>query len=376
MRTVQAIMEFFFVILQSVEDSVSLSPVVTSRWSPVAIAIIGALAGAAGTGIVSFFLTTTATARQNTAFAENLRKLQEDFGRKEAECNELRDNLSKAEPIVERYAAVREKLQRSSVVREYYQPVLLLGPRAVGKTSLLMQWHAPWNHGRLDMTVQVWSAEVPLYDYTESDSEPHFADSTIRTSVHAHLLLKVFDFPGELSAQPLARQVAVEETKRLNRFGKQKLGVVLICMLDAYEAHVGITPDTYKYYNGDLFRELFTLNMQNEVFVERIVLVFNKYDLLREAVGSNRSDEQLLDYCLERFRPVYEPLFRICHYERICATFTILDRDSMHENNRGSPIVLGEAARSFVRVFAGARTADEIAQGRGSPVPYISSPGL
>lgn len=362
--------------VQSAQDSISLSSASTEVWNPAVIAILSALIGAVGTGFISYLVTKTATGRQNEAFAENIRILRADFDRKEAEYKTVKGKLAEIQPIAEQYYAVREALQRSSVVKKYHQPVLLLGPRFVGKTSLLMQWHAPWNHGRLDPTVAVWSAEVPLYDFTESDSEPHFADATILTKVNVHLLLRVYDFPGELSAQPLARKVAVEETLHLNKSGRQRLGVVLICMLDAMEAHVGISHETHTYYNGELFRELFALTIRSDVFIERIVLVFNKYDLLREAVGPGQSDDQLLSHCLERFRGVYEPLYRICNPERMCATFTILNRESMREKNRGSPIVLGEAARNFVRVFAGSRAADEIIQGRGSPVPYITPPGF
>jgi hypothetical protein len=362
--------------LQLAQDSGGFSPPSSGTWSPLAVAIVGALAGAIGTGVISYLANRSSVARQNTAFAEDLRTLQEAFATKAVRCETLEAKLADTEHLADRYRAVREKLQMSSVVRRYYQPVLLIGPRAVGKTSLLMQWHAPWNHGRLDMTVDVWCADVPIHDYIESESEPHFADSTILTSVHAHLFLRVYDFPGELSAQPLARQVAMEETLRLNDSGKQALGVVLICMFDALEAHSGITHATSDYYNGELFRELFTLTMHNDVFIEKIVLVFNKYDLLREAVGEGQNDEQLLRFCLDRFRTVYGPLYHICNHERMRATFTILNRESMREKNRGSPIVLGEAARNFVRVFAGSTAADEIIQGRGFPLPPSTSPGF
>src|SRR5687768_12286125 len=56
------------------------------------------------------------------------------------------------EHFKEKYEAVKQRLEASFVVREYIQPVILVGPRAVGKTSLLVQWHAPWDHSRLNPT--------------------------------------------------------------------------------------------------------------------------------------------------------------------------------------------------------------------------------
>jgi len=44
----------------------------------------------------------------------------------------------------------------------------------------------------------------------------------------------------------------------------------------------------------------------------------------------------------------------------VCEVFTILDRDDLAKNNRGAPIVLGEAARNFVAAMAGEKRLHEI----------------
>src|SRR5687767_7118558 len=113
------------VALQSAQDSVAPALSSTVAWDPVRTAIVGALAGAAGTGIISYILTKTTTGRQNTALAENLRNLQNDFTEKEADCKALEEKLAKVEPMASRYYEVRAALQRSAVVKNYHQPVLL-----------------------------------------------------------------------------------------------------------------------------------------------------------------------------------------------------------------------------------------------------------
>lgn len=293
------------------------------------------------------------------------------------EIERLRHELAEARGLAQRYKEVRKKLEGSGMVSSYYQPVLLLGPKGVGKTSLLMQWHAPWSEDAVEPTVRPRSASVPILDFVEAERAPHFADPTVRVKVRGHLLLKVHDFPGELEAQRLVRALAIEETKKLNALPRGKsLGVVLVCMLDAEEAHKGISQATREYYNGELFRQLRDLVTDGQVVVERIVLVFNRYDLLRELVGSSPNDAELLNQCMERFSDVYAPLHGICNRKRFCATFTILSRENMKEKNRGAPIVKGEAARAFVSAFAGVQTANEKFGVFATPLPdaYYATP--
>src|SRR5205807_8816133 len=88
--------------------------------------------------------------------------------------------------VAQKLEDVRGKLRTSAVVRTYRQPVILVGPRKVGKTSLQMQWHAPWITSRLDRTQTHYKSEVPVYDFREEDKEPHFADPEISVPVHTH----------------------------------------------------------------------------------------------------------------------------------------------------------------------------------------------
>jgi hypothetical protein len=269
------------------------------------------------------------------------------------EQQQAKAQIQQLTTVRDKYQQVKSKLEASSVVRCYYQPVILAGPILAGKTSLLMQWHAPWTSAELQRTVHHRISEVPIYDFVEDKKEPHFADPDISTSVNAHLLLQVHDFPGELSAQTLIRAQVEQETEFLRRESRKNLGVVLVCLFNAEEAHTGLSQRTEDYYNGDLFGELRTLVAHKKVALDRLILVFNKYDLLRQHVSPSASDTDLLKLCSSKFTSVLRPLRGVCNPEKVCEVFTVLPRDEMHLKNRGATIVLGEAARVFVETMAG-----------------------
>src|SRR5439155_3259383 len=71
--------------------------------------------------------------------------------------------IAELQKVAQKYESVKAKLQASMVVVDYEQPVLLLGPRAVGKSSRMMQWHAPWNRDPLRATDQPNEALVPVF---------------------------------------------------------------------------------------------------------------------------------------------------------------------------------------------------------------------
>jgi hypothetical protein len=267
--------------------------------------------------------------------------------------NKITEQLSEANKIVEKYKKVRAKLENSSIVKVYYQPVVLVGPRNVGKSSLLLQWHAPWETHKPLHNQRLKTSDVPIFDIVQSLKEPHFAEPELSVDVKLHLILRVYDFPGELSAQQEVREIIIDETQNLRYQTQRRLGVVLILMFDAEEAYTGISDRTRDYYDGDLFNELRELVSSGQVYLERLILVFNKYDKLRQHFPNSIHDEELLKKCIAAFYPVYKPLRRACNYEKVCEVFTILDRDEMRYKNRGAPIVKGEAARAFVEAFAG-----------------------
>lgn len=328
-------------------------------------AMLTAAIGVVGGGVSTWFLSKNDRATR-LELTQSLNKTQKELKELEtakkqvdAEHQKLTAEMKQLRVASDKYERVKAALQQSSVVRTFYQPVLLVGPREVGKTSLLKQWHAPWDTSPNERTRRHRRAEVPIFDFELPDQEPHFADSDISTAIHAHLVLRVHDFPGELDAQQKIKEEVRAETIELRSTTKKTLGIVLICFFDALEAHEGVSDKTRDYYNGDLFRELRELVAHNQVAIDRLILVFNKYDLLRDMAEPAMSDHDLLELCAVTFADVLKPLRGACNHEKICEVFTILGRDDMHLKNRGAPIVKGESARRFVETMAGAKAASD-----------------
>jgi hypothetical protein len=300
--------------------------------------------------------------RKNKTLERQLRNQENLNSELTSELNSLREQVERLAPFEEKYEQVKSKLQKSQgVVKEYSQPVILVGLRAVGKSSLLAQWHAPWDYSRLASTARYKTSTVPIYDFKQTNTEPHFADPDIKTDVHIHLKLKVHDFPGEPGAQESVVEQAIQETRNLRKStGKADLGVVLICIFNAEEAATSLSESTKVYYNGELFAKLRGLVAYNEVRLEKLVLVFNKYDLLKQNYP-DQDDKFLLYKCLEAFKPVILPLRGICNPERVCEVFTSLsqDKDTPY-HNKGASIVLGQAAIKFVEVMAGMEAVKEV----------------
>jgi hypothetical protein len=311
--------------------------------------VFGAITGSA---LTWFFRNTDDLTEKLAREKERTAALSSDLERQKREVRSLL-------AFKKKYEDVKSELEKSEVVKEYCQPVILVGQRAVGKSSLLALWHTPWNYEGLRATDGHKVSVVPIYDFDQSDREPHFADSTISTRVAIHLQLRVHDFPGELKGQENIINKAIEETSDLRTMTNKNLGVVLICMFDASEAISGSPlQSTIDYYNGDLFKNLKTLVSNDKVGLERLVLVFNKSDLLKEKFPSEQNSI-LLEKCLQTFMPLISSLRSTCNPEKVCEVLTNFDRD-MVTNNTGEAMVMGEAARNFVRAMAGQQAVQQV----------------
>ena len=327
--------------------------------------ILGAIIGAIISGMITWFYTMGDLGKKNNLLEAQMRDTNSQIKKMSSELLSAQQQANRLSQFETKYKNVKQRLQASFVVREYVQPVVLVGPRSVGKTSLLAQWHAPWDHSGVNPSRTHSSSTVPIYDFKRNNTEPHFADPEILTDVHIHLKLKVHDFPGELASQKSIIQIAIQETLNLRQSTGKSLGIVLICMFDAEEAITGISSGTNTYYNGELFGNLRGLIAHNKIGIERLILVFNKYDLLK-ARSKNQNDVTLLKQCLNTYQPVISLLKGICNPEKVCEVFTILNREDMTNNNRGAPIVMGESARKFVGMMAGESAVQEIVKGDAS----------
>jgi hypothetical protein len=322
---------------------------------------LGALVGAVVTFLITRGTVITTLVQQNTLLQEKADELRTNYkkikaeleakaGKTKGELEAAEAEIVKLRNVADRYYSVRKKLEKSFVIDDYVQPVLLLGRRSVGKTSLMKQWHTPWDSRRLDPSTTYKQNSVPVYDHPLRDTKTHFADDSIKTPVRAHLKLQVHDFPGDRSAQLKIAEIARLETEHLQQETGKNLGVVLICMFDAEEAYTGIKEETRNYYN-DLFNNLRTAVPLQIVRIQRVIVVFNKFDLLRKKLP-DKPAEHLLKLCIETHYEILREFWRICNAERVCETITVLDRDNL-VMSQGALTVLGEAARGLFEAVAG-----------------------
>lgn len=282
----------------------------------------------------------------------------------------LRKYVAMARDVSQRYEALKVSLTEDGVVETWLQPVLLVGPRAVGKTSLLALWKSPWavQAGGQSPTFRHNYADVSVCELRAIETRPHRADPSLVTPIHAHVMLRVHDFAGELNAQRLVEKIVVDETRKLQECSRRNLGVVVVCMFDASEAVSGISEETRRYYTGELFGRLRNLVFTSKARIERLILVFNKLDRLRETCPHPHSDAQLLDECFRYFLSSFAELSAICNHERVRAVLTVLNTLTP-ESVRGAPAVLGEAARPLIEALNASEAARHILDERGYEAP-------
>jgi hypothetical protein len=288
-------------------------------------------------------------------------RLREEQKKNAALASKLRANEARVEEVdhhLKEYERLRERVGKLRPFRPFYQPVLVLGPRAVGKTSLITQWHVPWDYAQVQSTTAHRVCQVPVYEVpVEGNHRAEPLGPGLPTPVRFLLGLRLHDFPGELDAQRSILAEVGRETLKLRRNSRHNLGVVLICMFAADEAKRGIRPETNQYYNGQLFRELRRLFAHGEIDLSKLIVVYNKIDLLREQLASGAPDEELLTVCQSGFAETCEPLRAIVAASQVREVLTVLSRDESGLRSEGAATVKAEAIRPLVDAFLGPRAA-------------------
>jgi len=257
------------------------------------------------------------------------------------------DNLN---TIKLKYEKTNAILEKSAVVRTLSQPVIIMGPRGVGKTALVVQLHAPWIHEKLKASIDHKHSEVPIFDFIEKDLTNHFANSDLKVQLHTHLVLDMHDFPGDFSAQTQIKETILEQAKEIKYRTGKNLGLVLVCMFNSEEAGIGISDVTRQYYNGDLFRQIKCFVTDDQISIDRLIFVFNFFDKL-EKLKPEMNGSSLRNYCLDKFSPIFNDLNRICNHDKVCEIFTVLGGEEIVVENRGGTVVKGECSRKFVSFF-------------------------
>lgn len=260
------------------------------------------------------------------------------------------EQLARLEAVETKYNRLKGRLREAGVTETYVQPVLLVGPTGVGKTSLLTSWQMPWSTAKRSASLKHTFAEVPICLKENHGSRQHFADPDITTPTHVQLMLRVHDFPGELRAQELIQQIVQRETEEVQHSTGNRSGIVLVCMFDATEASGAISARTREYYNGELFQRLRSLTFRGDAKLSRLVMVFNKVDLAHKQAKEPLTDDQLRTRCFRNFLTTFPELGAVCHQERICGVLAMLD-NTLPDKIRGASAVFGESARTIADAF-------------------------
>lgn len=297
---------------------------------------------------------------KNNRLSEKNKILNSDVSSKN---EKIRDQSRKIEQLSEykgKYEEIIRKIKSTSVSESYFLPVLITGSQFVGKSSLVEQWNVPWNHSdNLPSTARMKTAFVPVSYFTSQDLKPHPLDPDFKSEVKINLILKVHDFPGELRQQENIAIQAEKDTEILRKTTGKNLGIVLICMLNSEEVNSGLKQETLNYFNGKFFQNLMDLQVTKKVNIDRLILVFNKKDLLKEG-NPGVNDQELLRKCMDTFRPAIHRFSNICADVDVYPVFTVLSREDMLYNNQGALIVKGAASQKFVEVMAGKKESEAL----------------
>lgn len=272
--------------------------------------------------------------------------------------------LARLAEVETRYNRLKARLKEVGVTETYVQPVLLVGPSGVGKTSLLTCWQKPWSSTPNSATMRHTFADVPIASKDNYTTRHHFADPDIETPVHVQLVARVHDFPGELRAQDLIQRIVQKETEEVQQSTGNRAGIVLVCMFDATEAVTRISDHTRLYYTGELFRRLRALTARGDAALSRLVLVFNKVDEALAKSPVPLTDAQLRERCYKSFLQSFPEFEWVCHRERIRGVLTMLDNRSP-DRVRGASAVFGECTHDLSDVFSVGDTETEF----GAPIP-------
>lgn len=324
--------------------------------------------------------------QEQTEQQEELRKLREENAdlsrtrqRLELELHSLRGSVD----------GFRARLQEMPVVDSYHQPVLLMGPSSVGKTSLIRQLEARWKPRRVRTSPSPTPApslrpvSVPVGDCFRAKACRHPLDEQIQADLQSHLVLDFFDFPGEPSGRKAIIQAVCLRTTEI--FDCAGLGVILICMFNADEAarREPLQP-TKEYYDRETVLKLRDLVVLSKARIERLILVFNKVDLLRER-RPRFNDADVRDLCREFFLTHFRDLEDLSRYnsdpevagasaslhEPLACIITMLNQEAPDSRIQGASEVLGAASSSLLRKFGGESMLQEILSGSQPPIATL-----
>ena len=277
---------------------------------------------------------------------EELRKTKERNRRIEIE---LRDTLEENKHLANTLTHLKEKMQNSEVVSEVYYPVVLVGGRDSGKSSLRHHWGASWQVNAVEPTQVVSSVNIPVYDFVKDTRRPHPWADDVLVLEKVHLYLRTYDFPGEIINQKDILKVAERETQRIASEYKRQIGMCMLIMIDSSAMIDPATEnETKNYFSSPGYLDLCDRIRSEAIAIDRVVVMYNKADKLRSQYG-HFDDRALLSECDSKLGhfvrdtlPTNIMMFRV---------LSILGSESkIPSKGLGASEAMGHCARRYIEV--------------------------
>lgn len=164
-----------------------------------------------------------------------------------------------------------------------YQNVVFIGPRYSGKTSVAELWAKPWT----DIQEMTASSEWKEYEFNVFEHDDTYCQFDTYLSVERTykkiLRLKMLVYPGE----DRYRQEAIQKLPKM-----KNTVLVLFFEIEANESEIINTNKNNSYYSK-FFLE--TVDAQKGITnsLSKVIVVFNKTDLLPSVIEFNTAKEQL-----------------------------------------------------------------------------------
>lgn len=172
---------------------------------------------------------------------------------------------------------------KSHTILEYvYIDLILLGPRRSGKTSVAKLWTQAWSDIRVLKPSEDWeTCEISLCELRSSE----FFDQLFETNreKRTELRVRIHDFPGE-------DRFRIQALGKIATLGRATL--ILFFDLDADSNELKQTNSNNAYYSRAFMETIEQFNGLTQK-LEKVIMVFNKRDLLPPQWSDKKSREEL-----------------------------------------------------------------------------------
>jgi GTPase SAR1 family protein len=244
-------------------------------------------------------------------------------GKRDEAVNLLSQTQAKLADAERKIKSLQEHARRTPVIDYVRHDIVLLGPRHSGKTSIAKLWTRPWYNIRQSKASRKFACyEASIFEFKPKNrlDEVFGVERTFKKA----LRVRIHDYPGEERYQA----EAVEQLPKLQN-------AVLILFFDLLYGDGKLSPTPVDENNRYYSKYFLTLLEQQENIVydlARVIIVFNKIDLLPQDMGEAQTRKMLCDANADAVRRVEAVFGQKTDYRLLSAM-----------DNRGAISLLGYA---------------------------------